>query len=99
MIIKEVLAQLAQSQEGPVIKVLENGEQFKVIVMAFKKDMVLKAHQTSVPARLVVIEGRVNYLESERSVILSKFEDLCIPVNVQHSVKALEDAVCLLIKG
>lgn len=99
MIIKEVLAQLEQTRKGPVIKVLEKGEQFKVIVLAFKKGMELKAHHTPIPARLVVVEGEVNYEETGRSVVLSRFDDLSIPVNVQHSVKAVEDSICLLIQG
>lgn len=99
MIIKEILAQLEQTQNGPVVKVLEKGEQFKVIVLAFKKGMELKAHHTPIPARLLVMEGEVDYREMERSVILTRFEDLSIPVNIQHSVKALEDSVCLLIQG
>ncbi len=99
MIIKEILAQLDQTQEGPVIKMIENKEHFKIIALAFKKDMVLKAHKTAVSARLIVIEGEVNYIEADRSIILTKFEDLCIPVDIQHSVTALADSVCLLIKG
>ena len=99
MIIKDILAQLEQAQNGPVIKVLEKGEHFKVIILAFKKGMELKAHCTPIPARLVVINGEVNYLETDRSLILTKFDDLPIPVNVQHSVKALEDSLCLLIQG
>lgn len=99
MIIKEVLAQLEQARNGPVVKVLEKGTQFKVIVLAFKKGMELKAHHTPIPARLVVVEGKVNYMEMERSLVLTRYDDLSIPVNIQHSVKALEDSVCLLIQG
>lgn len=99
MIINEILAQLEESQQGPVIKVLEKGEQFKVIVLAFKKGMELKAHHTPIRARLVVMQGEVNYLEAERTVRLTKFDDLSIPVNIRHSVEALEDSVCLLIQG
>lgn len=99
MIIKEVLAQLAQSQTGPVIKILEKGDQFKVIVLGFKKEMVLKAHQTPLRAKLVVVEGKVNYIEETRSVVLEKFDELAIPKTVIHSVAALEDSICLLIQS
>ncbi|WGQ09696.1 hypothetical protein QG516_24590 [Pedobacter gandavensis] len=99
MIIKEVLAQLAEAQTGPVIKVLEKGDQFKLIVLGFKKQMVLKAHQTPLNAKLVVIEGKVNYIEADRLVVMNKFDELAIPKSVVHSVQALEDSVCLLIQS
>jgi len=99
MIIKEVLAQLEETQKGPVVKLLEKSEQFKVLVLAFKKGMELKAHHTPIPARLVIVEGKVTYFEADRSQVLSKYDDLSIPINVQHSVTALEDSVCLLIQG
>lgn len=99
MIIKEMLAQLDELQKGPVIKVLEKGEQFKVIVLAFKKGMELKAHQTPIPARLLVMDGVVSYREESRTLVLEKYDDLSIPILVQHSVLAIEDSTCLLIQG
>lgn len=99
MIIKEVLAQLALSQTGPVIKVLEKGDEYKLIVLGFKKDMVLKAHQTPLRAKLIVIEGKVNYIEAARLIVLDKFDELDIPKTVVHSVEALEDSICLLIQS
>lgn len=99
MIIKEALAQLVAQQKGPVVKILEKGEHFKVIVLAFKKGMELKAHQTPIPACLLVMEGSVVYQEESRTINLAKFDDFSIPVNVLHSVNALEDSTCLLIQG
>ncbi|MNL35784.1 hypothetical protein D3C87_1578320 [compost metagenome] len=61
--------------------------------------MILKAHQTSLKAKLVVIEGKVNYIESERSIVLEKFDELEIPKTIVHSVEALEDSICLLIQS
>lgn len=98
MIIKQVLTAL-ETAVSPVIKVLGQNEHFKAIVLGFKKDMILKEHQTNVPAKLVIIEGSVNYKEEGRNVILSKFEELDIPVNVTHSVEAIKDSICFLIRG
>ncbi|MGY0039397.1 hypothetical protein [Pedobacter sp. NJ-S-72] len=95
--IKEALDQLEQTGIGPVIKVLEKKEHFKIIVLAFQSGMELKAHKTAVPARLLILEGQVTYLEEGRSVTLTKFDDHQIPINIQHSVMALEDSLCLLI--
>jgi quercetin dioxygenase-like cupin family protein len=98
MSIKEILSQL-DTASSPVAKVLHKGDQFRVIVIGFKKGMILKEHKSSLPARLVVTSGSVRYKEAERSVSLGLFEDMEIPVNEPHSVEALEDSVCFLFQG
>ena len=98
MIIKEVLKQL-EDAKGPVVKVLHQGGNFKVLVLGFKKGMVLKEHKTTVSTRIVIADGQVIYKEAERTFTLSKMDDSDIPVNVLHSVEALEDSICFLIQG
>lgn len=98
MIIQEVLAQL-ENAVNPIVKILQRGDQFKVIVMGFKKGMVLKEHQTPIPAKLVVIDGSVLYRQGEGSVTLNRFDEQKIPVAVIHSVEALENSICILIQG
>ncbi len=98
MIIKQVLARLGEA-ESPVVQVLQQQSAGKVLALGFKKGMALKQHQTVIPAKLVVISGSVVYKQDDRSVTLSKFSDLDIPVKVMHSVEALEESVCLLILG
>lgn len=100
MIIKEVLAQLEnQNTDRPAIKIYQKGEGYKIIVMAFKKGMILKEHATPIPAKLLVLEGKVNYKEASRNLVLDKLEELEIPINVIHAVTALENSICLLIQG
>lgn len=98
MIIKEVLARLEKA-ESPVVQVLQQQSVGKVLTLGFKKGMILKEHQTIIPARLVVVSGAVTYKQEDKSVTLSKFSDLDIPVRVMHSVEALEESICLLILG
>lgn len=98
MIIQEVLSQL-ESATGPVVKVLQRSDHVKVIVLGFKKGMVLKEHQTGVTTKLVIIEGSVSYRQAEKTLALNKFDDLDIPVHIMHSVEALEDSICFLIQG
>ena len=98
MIIKEVLAQL-ENAVNPVVKILQRGDQFKVIAMGFKKGMVLKEHKTPIPAKLVVIDGSIIYWQGEESIALNKFDEHEIPVDIIHAVEALEDSICILIQG
>ncbi len=98
MILEEVSAQL-ETAVNPVIKILKKGEGFKVIVIGLKKGIVLKEHQTLIPAKLLVIKGRVIYREANREIKLKQFEDLDIPVYVKHAVEAEENSICLLMQG
>lgn len=98
MVIQDVVAALRDAA-GPVVKVLVKGDAAKVIVLGFKKGMMLKEHQTGVNTRLVVIEGQINYYSVNGKAELNKFDDLDIPVNVPHSVEALADSICFLIQG
>ncbi|MBU0695932.1 MAG: hypothetical protein KKE39_05325 [Bacteroidetes bacterium] len=100
MVIKDVLEQLAnQDTHQPSIKILRKGKDYKVIVLGFKKGMILKEHSTPIPAKLVVIEGKVNYKEVDKALVLDKFDELDISVDVIHAVEALEDSICFLIQG
>lgn len=98
MIIQDVASQLKEAV-NPVIKVLQNQASGKVLVIGLRKGVSLKKHQTAVPARLAVIEGAVIYQQDDSSATLNKLDDIAIPVNILHTVEALEDSICLLIIG
>ncbi len=98
MIIQEILQQLENST-SPVVKILQRGEHFKVLVLGFKKGMVLKEHQTNMKTKLVIVDGSVVYRRADDAVNLNKFDEIDIPINVPHSVEAQEDSICFLIQG
>jgi hypothetical protein len=97
MIIQDVLAALKDAP-GPIVKILVKGNGGKVIVLGFRKGMVLKEHKTGLSTRLMVIDGQINYFSSNGMLTLSKFDELDIPVNEPHSVEALADSICFLIQ-
>lgn len=98
MTIKQIFNDL-DSAKRPIAKILQSGSNFKVIAIGFTKNMILDDHKTDIPAKLVVLEGKVIYKEGEKIVMLSQYEETPIPVNVIHSVTALENSLCLVIKG
>lgn len=98
MTIKEIKKDL-ETAKRPVPKVLKSGDSFKVIIIGFKDKMVLDDHKTDIPARLVVLEGQVVYKEGDKTVIMSQYDEVNIPVNVIHSVTALSDSLCMVVKG
>ena len=98
MAIKEILKQLETSGH-PIAKPLYKGDNFKVLVIGFKSGMKLKDHQAHIPSKLTVLSGKVIYKQHEAETELQKFDEVEIPVNIIHSVKAKEDSICLLIQG
>jgi hypothetical protein len=46
-----------------------------------------------------VMEGKVIYIENDKRIELSKFEEVDIPIDITHSVQAMEDSLCLLTQG
>jgi len=98
MTIKSILEQL-ETAKNPVAKVLHKGEQFKVLVIGFKTGMRLEDHKANQTSKLTVFSGSVIYRESEKSITLKTYDETNIPVNIIHSVEALEDSLCLLTQG
>ncbi|MCX6189515.1 MAG: hypothetical protein NTW54_07945 [Bacteroidetes bacterium] len=98
MIIKEILQRL-ETAINMVAKVLHKGDHFKVLAIGFKKGMLLKEHKTILPAVLTVFEGKVIYQEGDIQRVISKYESTPIPVDLIHSVVAIEDSLCLVIQG
>lgn len=98
MILKEIIASLEKAAH-PIAKALHKGEHFKVLAIGFKKGMILKEHQAHMPTKLFVLNGQVIYKQNENSTILSSLDELDKPVNILHSVEAVEDSLCLLTQG
>ncbi len=98
MIIKEILAEL-ETKDHPVAKPLYKKEGIKILMLGFKKGMILKEHKAHVPTKLVVLEGKVIYKSEAVEIELEKYDEFEIPVNDLHAVNATEDTVCMLIQG
>ncbi len=96
--IKEIYEQL-KTAKHPVAKALHKGDHFKVLVIGFKKGMKLKDHQANLSSKLTVISGKVVYKENEKEIEVNMFDEIDIPINIIHSVEALEDSLCLLTQG
>lgn len=98
MTIKEVKDKL-ETSSSPVARALHQGTGFKVLVLGFKKGMILKEHKAHIPSKLTVLEGAVIYKEADRVVELHQYDVVDIPVEVKHAVEAFTDSLCLLTQG
>lgn len=98
MTIKDIKKEL-KSSISPVAKSLHHGTGFKVLLMGFKKGMILREHKAHIQSKLTVLEGAVIYKEVDRIVNLMQYDEVDIPVEVTHSVEAYEDSLCILSQG
>lgn len=98
MTIKKIKEELKTSSI-PVIQSLHSGLDFKVLIMGFKKGMILKEHKTHIKAKLTVLEGSVIYKEEHSVVELEQYDEVEIPTEITHSVEAMADSLCILTKG
>src|SRR5687768_6603635 len=90
MTIKTLLQKLETSAH-PVAQAIHKNEHFKVLVLAFRKGMILADHKAHQPSKLTVLSGRVLYREGEESKSLQQYDETDIPVDITHSVVAEED--------
>lgn len=84
---------------GPVIKVLHRNDHFKVLVLGLNTDVIFPDHVAKIPARLTVLKGSVQYRDEDGNTPLFLYDELDIPVNVTHSVRAIRPSICLLTMG
>ena len=96
--IKDIISDLKTALH-PVAKALHKGDHFRVLMFGFNKGMILKDHKAHLPSKLTVVTGTVIYKEGEKEVTLMKYDEIDIPVEIVHSVEAIEDSLCILSQG
>lgn len=98
MTIKKIKEALKTSDQ-PVAKSLHHGTGFKVLILGFRKGMILQEHKAPMRAKLTVVEGAVIYKEESRRVELLQYDEIEIPTNITHAVEAVQDSLCILSQG
>lgn len=96
--VERVLQQL-KSATKPVSEVLHRNDHFQVIVLGLNADVALPDHLTKVPAKLTVLSGSVVYQDADGTTPLFCYDEMAIPLNVTHSVRATRRSICLLTRG
>jgi len=98
MVIQEIITQL-ETATHPVAKILQKGENFKILAIGFKENMILKNHKTPYNSKLVVINGSVKYKQGDKEILANQFDEIDIPTNEIHNVIAISNSICLLIQS
>ncbi|MGV6828764.1 MAG: hypothetical protein ACWA45_05140 [Flavobacteriales bacterium] len=69
-----------------------------VISLQIKKGKTLTKHVSKVPAVLICVSGKADYLEDNRKVKLRKGKYVMIEPQVEHEVTAIKKSNFILIK-
>ena len=94
--IKEV-ANLLQTSETPVLKKVYDKNGTKLLAVGLKQGVVLKEHTAPSEAKLMVVQGEIDYNTATSSYRFARLDTYDIPEKESHSVVAVDDAVFLLL--
>lgn len=98
----EVLNKISQAlstSEKPIIKQIYNQEGEKMLAIGLKTGVVFPEHLAPSRAKLMVIQGEVDYRTAVDTFRFQSFDTYEIPIGVKHSVVGVEDAIFLILFG
>ena len=87
------------SANKPVARVYLKNDTSKIIFIGFKAGMVLEQHKAPTLSQLLVLEGKVDYIQEGNITHLSQYQNIDIQPNIMHEVHAIEDSICMLSQG
>lgn len=94
--IQTIKKELPESTKPIMKKILEN-EKTKIIGVGLKKGVEIAHHKAPSFAKIIVMQGAINYISEERNMILNHLDEFDIPLDETHKVIGLDDAIFLLI--
>lgn len=97
MTVKEILSELPTATK-PLVHKFEQEAGSHVLAIGLNKNVILKEHKSEIPARILVIKGRITYIAGDKRTKLELFDEHIIPIGEYHSVEPQEDSVFLVIK-
>ncbi|RMB64203.1 hypothetical protein EAX61_01540 [Dokdonia sinensis] len=98
----EVLNEIARAlpaSDKPIIKQIYNQEGQKMLAIGLKKGVVFPEHLAPSKAKLMVIQGEVDYNTETESFRFQSFDTYDIPMNVKHSVVGFSNSIFLVLFG
>lgn len=68
----------------------------RIVLIALHEDAVIARHTANGVISIQVLEGEINFITDEQSVVLSKGQIITLHKDVPHSVAAIKESVFLL---
>ena len=95
---QSILAILNTSIEGINIHKFWNTETVETLVISLQEGHIFPDHKSLKNALLLVLDGQIEFNQSESITSLGTFDHIEIVKNVIHSVKAITDTRFLIIR-
>lgn len=99
MLVLNHIAETLATSEKPVIEQIYDKEGKKLIAIGLKKGVEFPEHVAPAKAKLMVVQGEVDFNTETRSYRLERFDSFDIPMDIKHAVVGVDDAVFLLLLG
>lgn len=96
MDIASLYENLIYKEEKPSITVLLETDFTKEIRIGFKKNQLMKEHQTPFPIVVEIVEGEIDFGVEEKIHNLKKGNLIALEGGVPHNLKANEDSIVRL---
>ena len=78
---------------------LVKGDGINVALMMLKKGAKLQEHHTRAPITVQVIEGRINFIASGKTQLVTPGMIVALDRAIEHSIEALEECAIVLTVG
>ena len=78
---------------------LVKGDGINVALMMLKKGAKLQQHHTRAPITVQVIEGRINFIASGKTQLVTLGTIVALDRTIEHSIEALEECAIVLTVG
>lgn len=98
----EVLTEISEAISGsdkPIIKQIYSKNGQKMLAIGLRKGITFPEHTAPSKAKLMVVQGQIDFVISTDRKKLERFDSYDIPQEVKHSVVGVEDAIFLLLLG
>lgn len=90
------LADITYGETQPVITPLITNDFTKEIRIVFRAGQSMKAHKTSFPITVMIVQGHIDFGVGEERYTLSTGDVVALEGNVTHDLNALEDSIIRL---
>jgi len=89
-------ADIVYGDTQPVITPLITNDFTKEIRIVFREGQAMKAHKTSFPITVMIVQGSIDFGVGEERYTLVSGDVVALEGNVMHDLNALEDSIVRL---
>ena len=91
------IAEKLKDSDKPIVEKIYNERGTKLIAVGLKKGVELAEHTAPSKAKLIMVQGEVDFNMKNESFRFAALDTYDIPLNVKHTVVGVEDAVFVLL--